>query len=667
MNQLINEKSPYLLQHAYNPIQWFPWDKKAFDKAKKENKPIFLSIGYSSCHWCHVMAKESFEDEEVARILNDSYVAIKVDKEERPDIDEIYMGVCMALNGSGGWPLTIIMTPEQKPFFAGTYLPKENRGHGVGLLYLLKLLSKRWNDNNDEILKVANRIINYFNNFQYEDKMIPLSSEWFDEVMRNYERIYDKENGGFIGAPKFPLYNTILFWLQISPKGIAMAEHTLLKMASSCLYDQIEGGFFRYATDEKWLVPHFEKMLYDNALAIIVYSKASIVSTNKNNQAIFKRIALETYNFLKIRFLNPEQGFYSSSSADINGEEGAYYLWDLDEIKQNFPNYKKVINDLNLDALIINDKALPHLKENMINKKGYDEKVLKALSDYRNFRMSLPLDKKIITSWNALMVVALISLSEISNQKSHNEMIKIAFDILSFIEERIINHYGRLGSCYIDGKVSGDGFLNDYTYLAYAYLKIYEKTIQAEYLEKCQQTLDLIIEYFFDHDEGGFYLTSPSSELFYRPKEINDTSIPSSNAILLYIINKIRLLIPNGYYENIYYLQLNFMKKALYDVPLTSSFALKAFDDEIKGSSLLVYVTTQLHYQKIIKQIKKLNKDITLLIISKSNLAILLRLSNYDQFYPLKNNLPTFYLCANKQCYPPVNDLNNVVKDLSIN
>ena len=345
-NKLINEKSPYLIQHAYNPVHWYPWCEEAFELAKKENKPIFLSIGYSTCHWCHVMEQESFEDEEIAKILNEHFIAIKVDREERPDLDHIYMEVCQALTGSGGWPLSIFMTPEMKPFFAGTYFPKETMHNRIGFKELLNIIILKWKTAKTDIIESADEITRIIRlsltNLQPEtlDKYI------LEKTFNALELAFDKEYGGFGREPKFPTPHTLLFLLRYgvnfkSNKAIQMVEKTLIQMYKGGIFDHIGYGFSRYSVDEKWLVPHFEKMLYDNALLMLAYAEMYQIT----KKPIFKEITEKIITFVLRDLMNKEGAFYTAIDADSEGVEGKYYTWTFDELKQ-------VLNHEELNYLI---------------------------------------------------------------------------------------------------------------------------------------------------------------------------------------------------------------------------------------------------------------------------------------------------------------------------
>lgn len=336
-NKLINEKSPYLLQHAYNPVNWFAWTDEAFEKAKSEDKPIFLSIGYSTCHWCHVMERESFEDEEVAQLMNDTFVSIKVDREERPDIDGIYMSVCQMMTGSGGWPLTVVMAPDKKPFFAGTYFPKHNRFNRIGMMELIPKLKSVWINQKDEVLKSADEIAASLSKQSFISDKVEIDDTILDKAYEELLKRYDETHGGFGSAPKFPSPHNLIFLLRYwkrktEPKALEMVEKTLTEMRRGGIYDHIGFGFARYSTDQQWLVPHFEKMLYDQAMLVMAYIETYLATKNQ----FYKNTAEEILEYVLRDMTHPEGGFYSAEDADSEGEEGKFYLWGTDELRNVF-------------------------------------------------------------------------------------------------------------------------------------------------------------------------------------------------------------------------------------------------------------------------------------------------------------------------------------------
>ncbi|HSP88797.1 MAG TPA: thioredoxin domain-containing protein, partial [Ignavibacteriaceae bacterium] len=442
-NRLIKEKSPYLLQHAYNPVDWFPWNNEAFNKAKETDKPVFLSIGYSTCHWCHVMEKESFEDEEIAELMNDAFVSIKVDREERPDIEAIYMSVCQMLTGSGGWPMTIVMTPEKKPFFAGTYFPKESRFGRPGIKELIPRLKELWQTKRNEIINSSEEISSAVISSSSFKEGIPLKENIFHIAFKEFEERFDDEFGGFGNAPKFPTPHNLMFLLRYwkrynNSSALEMVEKTLTHMRMGGIYDHIGFGFSRYSTDQEWLVPHFEKMLYDQALLVLTYIEAYQVTKND----FYKDSAEEILTYVIRDMTSSEGGFYSAEDADSEGEEGKYYLWTTDEIKQilkddtnlflKYFNIKEEGNWIDSVHGIKSNTNITHLKKSVkdfsaeteLSEKEFKEKLETArqkLFAERGKRIHPYKDDKILTDWNGLMISAFAKAAQVFNKNIYSE------------------------------------------------------------------------------------------------------------------------------------------------------------------------------------------------------------------------------------------------------
>ncbi|HEX9062716.1 MAG TPA: thioredoxin domain-containing protein, partial [Clostridia bacterium] len=417
-NKLIAEKSPYLLQHAHNPVDWYPWGDEAFERAKREDKPIFLSIGYSTCHWCHVMERESFEDTEVAHLLNQNFVPIKVDREERPDVDNIYMTACQALTGSGGWPLTVFMSPDGKPFFTGTYFPKNDHARRPGLITILEKVSKSWKENKETLLSSGNRIVQeLFADTQ--DEKWDISPDPIHDAFLFLTRSFDRKYGGFGSAPKFPTPHNLLFLLRYwyntkNARALEIVETTLESMYKGGIYDHIGHGFSRYSTDNKWLVPHFEKMLYDNALLAIAYTEC-YHATKKD---FYKTIAKEISDYVLRDMTSPDGGFYSAEDADSEGIEGLFYVWTPDEIKEVLGEERGEIFCRNYDITFIGNfegKSIPNLIKSVIPQGDSKtiEECKKQLFLAREKRVHPFKDDKILTSWNGLMIAAMSSAGRI--------------------------------------------------------------------------------------------------------------------------------------------------------------------------------------------------------------------------------------------------------------
>ena len=480
-NHLNDAASPYLLQHAENPVDWYPWCEEAFVKAKSEDKPIFLSIGYSTCHWCHVMAHESFEDSRTAAILNKHFISIKVDREERPDIDSVYMSVCQAFTGSGGWPMSIFMTWDKKPFFAGTYFPVHSQYGMPGFSDLLHAIAKQWHDNRTELLQSAEKIMAYLKKAEAitdvkEDDLI-------EDAVQLFKRSFDRIYGGFGTAPKFPTPHNLLFlMLYTSQKhdsyALQMAEKTLLQMRKGGIFDQIGYGFSRYSTDKYFLAPHFEKMLYDNALLIMTYSAAYSMTKNQ----IFLDTAEKTAEYILREMTAPDGGFYSAQDADSEGVEGKYYTFTLHEIidilgekkGKQFAQTYDITAGGNFEGVNI-----PNLLKSNALESDFSEEI-KKLYDYRKKRVKLHLDDKILISWNALMITAFSVLYRVSHKEKY---LQAAQNAENFIKQNLCDGL-QLFTSWRDGKRSEKSFLDDYAFYIASRIELYNSTLDKAYLEK---------------------------------------------------------------------------------------------------------------------------------------------------------------------------------------
>ena len=541
-NSLIHETSPYLLQHAKNPVNWYSWNETALKKAKEENKPIFLSIGYSSCHWCHVMAHESFENEEIAKTMNENFINIKVDREERPDIDDIYQKVCQMATGQGGWPLSVFLTPDQKPFYVGTYFPILDSYGRPGFGSLLRQLSQSWKEKPQDIKKAAE---NFFTNLQKTESLTTpskLEKGILDEAAMNLMQSADQVYGGYGSAPKFPNSTNLSFILRYSKfSGISKFNEfvlkTLKKMAQGGIFDQLGGGFHRYSTDSRWLVPHFEKMLYDNALIPIVYAEAYQITKD----SFYLSVVTKTLNFILREMTSKEGGFYSAKDADSDGEEGKYYVWNKKEIQQvldkdadvfclfydvtdggNFEGKTILCNNLALSSV-----AFKFGKTEDEVKKILDESVQKLL-EIRSKRISPGLDDKILTSWNALMISAFTKGYRISGKSS---FLEAAEKCLGFIEKQLIQDE-KLLRTYKNGIAKIDGYLEDYSYLISAMLDVFELNPELRYLENAKKLGLYLIDHFWDSEHNNFFMTADNHEqLIIRPKSNYDLSMPSGNSV----------------------------------------------------------------------------------------------------------------------------------------
>lgn len=646
-NRLEHETSPYLLQHKDNPVDWYPWCNEAFERAKAEDKPIFLSIGYSSCHWCHVLAHESFEDEEIADLLNRHFISIKVDKEERPDIDSVYMTVCQAFTGSGGWPTSIFMTADQKPFFAGTYFPRNSRGSMIGMYELLTAIHDKWETDRDALLRQADEITDHLQTSDFATETA--DAELANSAAKIYKRIYDEKYGGFGRAPKFPTPHNLLFLLSYyerykSSDCLNMAEHTLMQMYRGGMFDHIGFGFCRYSTDKKFLVPHFEKMLYDNALLILAYCKAYTVT----EKAIYLEIAEKTADYILREMTSPEGGFYSAQDADIEGEEGKYYLFTPDEITavlgqdegEAFNRRYGISEAGNFEG-----KNIPNLLSSDPADRSF-ESFLPKLKAYRKSRYSLHLDDKILTSWNGLMIAAMCELYLISGKERYLDAAKKSD---SFIQDHLYEN-GTLYVSFRDDKHGVAGFLDDYAGYVFAELALYKATLDSNYMERAKELCDKVTADFSDNG-GGFYLYSKDGEeLIMRPKETYDGAIPSGNSLMAYDLVRLSLLTSDEKYSKAAKHQLDFIAADASEYPTSHGMFLTALLEYTDPPMKVTVVTDE-------------NTVTDKLPLSTPSDAVVVLLKHPTKEYPLKNGKTTYYVCRGHSCLPPVNDMRDVLHE----
>ncbi len=559
-NKLITEKSPYLLQHAENPVDWHPWGEEAFEKAKMEDKPIFLSVGYSTCHWCHVMAHESFEDPTVAKSMNDVFVSIKVDREERPDIDKIYMTVCQLMTGSGGWPLTIIMTPDKKPFFAGTYFPKESRFGRIGLVDLVQRVKGLWKNERKQLVESSDKITFALKDVNTESPGRSLAESVLRKTYSQLSGRYDKKNGGFGTAPKFPTPHNLLFllrfWRRTGDEGaLKMVEKTLKVMRMGGIYDHIGFGFHRYSTDPNWLVPHFEKMLYDQALLILVYLEA-YQATGKEEYA---NTAKEVLTYVLRDMISSEGAFYSAEDADSEGEEGKFYVWSKDEIEEilgveEAEVFSKLYN-VDVNGNFLDEATRRKTGKNIIHLKSdlpdtptiYIKLIRKKLFEAREKRIKPHKDDKILTDWNGLMIAAFAKAGYIFNEPKYIQAAKKAVD---FILNQMKNSEGRLLHRYRKGGADILAFLDDYAFLIWGLINLFEASFETLYLEKAIMLTEKQLKLFWDSSIGAFFFTGEDAEsLLTRQKEIYDGAVPSGNSVAMLNLLRLAQLTGNDNYE----------------------------------------------------------------------------------------------------------------------
>lgn len=549
MNRLKDERSPYLLQHKDNPVEWYSWGSEALDRAKKENKPLFISIGYSTCHWCHVMNRESFSDREVADILNKYFIPIKVDKEERPDIDKVYMEFSQAMTGGGGWPLNILATPEGRPFITITYLPKNSKRGMIGLIEYLNKIKDLWEYDYERIIRESRLIFEQVKKISSDIKEGDIDEEKINTAKEALKKIYDDVNGGFGNRPKFPMPQYLLYLLKYGDErrdelALEMAEKTLENMYKGGIFDHIGYGFFRYSTDEKWLVPHFEKMLYDNALLSLVYTKAYEL-TGKD---LYKEVADKVFEFIIRDMISPEGGFYSALDADSEGAEGKFYLFSKKEIVnllgeewgETFTHNYDITEKGNFEGENIANLIGKDLKEVKSRENIALDSMIDMLFTYREKRIKPHRDEKILTSWNGLMIGSLAYGGNLFDNKFY---IKKAKEAADFILKNSIDKEGNLLSVNIGGKSYNLGYLDDYSFFIYGLLNLYKANGEEEYLEKAIKLMDKSLELFQDKEDSGMYFYSDiSEELVLRPKDLYDGAIPSGVSFILIDLIKLYLI-----------------------------------------------------------------------------------------------------------------------------
>jgi len=543
VNRLAKESSPYLLQHKNNPVDWYPWGDEAFQKALELNRPIFLSIGYSTCHWCHVMEEESFEDEQVAQLLNDNFISIKVDREERPEIDHLYMTVCQAMTGKGGWPLTIIMTPDKYPFFAGTYFPKKGRMGRPGMIELLPAIADAWVNKKNELIQSANQIKKYLIDSNNKELGGPLNQSILTNTNSQFINRYDKTHGGFGTKPKFPSPHNLIYLLRYhnmsgDKTSLLMVEKTLQEMRLGGIFDHVGFGFHRYSTDTEWILPHFEKMLYDQAMLTLAYTEAYQITYNQ----LYKDTAEEILYYVQRNMTDKRGGFYSAEDADSEGEEGLFYLWTIDEIKNILSNVESelLINTYGLnkegnydDEATGNrtEKNILYLKEpiNNIELKNRLNQIIKKLYQAREKRIHPLKDDKILTDWNGLMIAAYAKAGDVFNS---DDYIQQAEKSAQFILKNLTDNNGRLLKRYRNGNAGVDAYLDDYAFFIWGLLELYEATFNVTYLAEAIQLSNIMVDEFWDVTNGGFFLGSENSEkLIVRAKTGYDGAMPSGNSV----------------------------------------------------------------------------------------------------------------------------------------
>lgn len=691
-NRLIHEKSPYLLQHAYNPVDWYPWGEEAFRRAKEDNKPIFLSIGYSTCHWCHVMAHESFENPEVARLMNEVFISIKVDREERPDLDNIFMSVCQMMTGSGGWPLTIIMTPDKNPFFATTYIPKKTRLGRVGLMELIPRLKKLWKTQHDELISRANQITmaikqqisEYISIEELDETTLKLA---YAHLAMRFDNVY----GGFSSAPKFPTPHNLLFLLRYwkrtgKEKALEMVERTLEAIQFGGIKDHIGFGFHRYSTDNRWILPHFEKMLYDQALLGMTYTEA-YQATGKEKYA---KTAHEIFTYVLRDMTSEEGGFYSAEDADSEGEEGKFYLWTKNEIKNvldreesdlvfeifnieedgNFyeeaTGKKKGKNILHLTESLKEFSSSRKIPEKELQKRM--EEVRKKLYNYREGRIHPDKDDKILTDWNGLMIAALAKGARTLDERQYGEAAKRAAD---FILKNMRTSDGRLLHRYRDGQATIQAHVDDYAFLIWGLLELYEANFQVGYLRAIIELNKDLIDHYWDEDKGGFYfIADDAEEILVRQKSIYDGAVPSGNSVAMLDLLRLGRITANpDYEEKAAQIARTFSMNIKRSPSLHTQFMV-AMDFWIGPSYEIVIIgnSRAKDTKEMLEALRKhfIPNKVVILKAAKSKSPEIIRIAEFTKYQTSIDGKATAYVCADYKCKMPTTDVSKMLELLNV-
>ena len=664
-NRLANETSPYLLQHANNPVDWYPWGEEALQRSKNEDKPILLSIGYSACHWCHVMERESFEDEATALLMNEYFVSIKVDREERPDLDAVYMEAVQMLTGSGGWPMTVFLTPEGKPFYGGTYFPPVDRFNMPGFPRLLESVARSYRDSRSEIDRVTNQITEQLGRTgQIPKGDSPVTVETLHQAYTVLATNFDYQNGGHGTAPKFPQAMNLEVLLRYyrhgyNDRALEMVDLTLEKMARGGIYDQIAGGFARYSTDAYWLVPHFEKMLYDNALLSRLYLHAH----QATGRGMYRRIAEETLDYILREMTGPEGGFYSATDADSEGEEGKFFVWTPAEIEtvlgddagifSGFFGVTQAGNFEGNNILNIKQKASDYARQQGIALERLVDVVERgknSLLTEREKRVHPLLDDKVLASWNGMM---LRSFSEAGSALSREDYLDAAIKNASFLLETMRPH-GKLLRTYRAGQAKLSGFLEDYSFVADGLLALYEATFNQRWLAASVDLADRMIQLFWDDGVGGFYDTSiEHDQLVVRPRDVLDNAQPCGGSVATEVLLKLAVITGNEEYRVKAATPLRTLKDLMGRAPAGTGQWLAALDfyvstpkevviigprEDSKTAALLQTVNRNFHPNKVLVGAENEGEHGLPLLESRGMI----------------NGEPTAYVCENYTCQLPV-------------
>ena len=673
-NKLDRESSPYLLQHAKNPVHWHAWNEESLNKAKKENKPIFLSVGYSSCHWCHVMAHESFEDDEIAKVMNENFVNIKVDREERPDLDDIYQKVCQMSTGQGGWPLSVFLTPEQRPFYVGTYFPAIDSYGRPGFGSLCRQLAQSWKEKPKDVEKAADSFLQNLDKLQQFPTPSEIDKSTLDEAAINLLQMADTTYGGFGQAPKFPSASNLSFMFRYTRlSGISKFEKfallTLKKMAKGGIFDQIGGGFHRYSTDARWLVPHFEKMLYDNALLPIVYSEAYQITKD----SFFREVVRKTLDYV-IREMTSDNGtFFSAQDADTNGEEGQTFVWKKQEIEKilgdnseifciyydvtdggNFEGNTILANNISASSLGFKFNKTETEIQNIVSECSH--KLLEA----RSKREQPGKDDKIITSWNGLMISGFLAGYRITDDVNYFDVAKKSIDFFESAFDK--NHILHRTFKNIEPKLNG--YLDDYAYMANASIDMFENTSDPKYLLFATNLANHLITHFWDDSTYGFFFTSDKHEkLIIRPKNNYDLSMPSGNSVAAHVLLRLHYITQNQQFLEISKKIIESQATAAAENPFAFGYLLNVLYLYHQKPTEITVVNDKNSELVSILQKKFLPESIMIIIRHKNNLDSLSKHAFFSgkEFQDDKTNV---FVCKNFSCSLPLSDFTEIEKEL---
>ena len=673
-NHLIHETSPYLLQHADNPVDWYPWGEEAFEKARRENKPVLLSIGYSACHWCHVMAHESFENEQIAELMNENFVSIKVDREERPDLDQIYMNAVQMMTHHGGWPMTVFLTPDAVPFYGGTYFPPEDRYNMPGFPRVLIGVAETYRDRQDDIRETGTSLVNELKRLSGTGGSdYPVEPELLDAAYVGIIRNYDSVNGGFGGAPKFPAAMTLEFLLRTHARtgnrdALEMVSHTCRKMANGGMYDQLGGGFHRYSTDARWLVPHFEKMLYDNALLSRLYLHYFQVS----EEPFARETVAGILDYVLREMTHADGGFYSTQDADSESHEGKFFVWTMDEIRaalgeqhaRNFSAYYNITEAGNFEG-----KNIPNVTrsaEEVAQSLGISESDLRAsleeskrkLFELREQRVKPDRDEKVLTAWNGLMMASFAEAGVVLDRPDYTEA---ARRNASFVISHL-RREGKLLRTWKDGVAKFNAYLEDYAFLIEGLMTLFETTGEFRWLTTGLALTEIMIDEFWDDDAGGFFFTGKSHEnLIVRSKDYFDNATPSGNSVAALVLLKAALFTGKERYRTLAIAVLREVGDSIRRYPSGFGYALSAADFLLSTPKEVAIVgSTPDDFQPLLAETWRRylpNK----VVAASFGVDVIPLLENRSMI----DGLPTAYVCENYTCKQPVTDISALREQLS--